>query len=410
MIEFIKQWLVSYGLNENLSLYLSNIIAVVCILFISLLANLITKKFLLGILKNYIKKSINTWDDIILENKVFERLAHIAPAIVIYAFAPTFPRYENWIQRVTFSYIILIIVLAIGRLLDAVDRIYRKFEVSKTKPIKGYLQVVQIFVGVMGAIIIISVIIDRSPLILLSGIGAATAVLLLIFQNSILGLVASIQLASNDMVKIGDWIEMPTYGADGDVLDISLHTVKVQNWDKTIVTIPTYALISESFKNWRGMIEAGGRRIKRSIYIDMTSIQFCTEEMLEEFKQIQYIKEYIENKTKEIEASNKVNNIDSSNMVNGRHLTNIGTFRVYVEQYLKNHPKVNKDMLHIVRQLQPTANGLPLEIYLFTNDTRWVIYEEAQSDIFDHILSVIPLFNLRVFQAPTGYDLRKKTY
>jgi len=406
LIKIINYWLVFYGVNEKLSLYLSNLIAVAGIILISLLADIITKKLLLKVLKVYVAKSKNKWDDILLEKKVFGRLAHIAPMLVIHAFAPLFPAYQSWIERFAFSYIIIIVLLAFGRLLDAVNVIYGNYEVSKIKPIKGYLQVIKIFAYVVGSILIVSVIIDRSPWILLSGIGAATAVILLVFQNSLLGFVASIQLSENNMLQIGDWIEMSAYGADGDVIDISLHTVKVQNWDNTITTIPTHALISESFKNYRRMQESGGRRIKRSIYIDITSIKFCTEEMLEEFKKIDYIQEYLANKKTEIETFNSANDIDPSNIVNGRHLTNIGTFRIYVEHYLRNHPKIHQEMIQMVRQLQPTENGLPIEIYVFTNDTAWVNYEAIQSDIFDHILAVIPEFHLRIYQGPTGYDLR----
>ncbi|NMA65612.1 MAG: mechanosensitive ion channel, partial [Clostridiaceae bacterium] len=268
-------------------------------------------------------------------------------------------------------------------------------------------QVVKIFISIMAAVIIISILTERSPWLLLSGIGAATAVLMLIFQNSILGLVASIQLTTNNMVQIGDWIEMPTHGADGDVIDISLHTVKVQNWDKTIITIPTHKLISESFKNWRGMREAGGRRIKRSIYIDMTSVKFCDEEMLERFKKIQYIKEYIQKKESEIENYNKSQNVDLSSIVNGRRLTNLGTFRAYIANYLKNHPGLNKNMTQMVRQLQPTEYGLPLEIYAFTDETAWVKYEAIQSDIFDHILAIVPEFDLKIYQRPAGHDFSR---
>lgn len=406
MTEFIKRYLVSYGISEGVSLYSSNVIAAVGIVLISLLVYLSAKKLLLKMSEVYISKSKNRWDDIIKQNKVIEQLTYLAPALVIHAFAPVFPSYQAWIQRIVFSYMVFIILLTLDKLLNAIDEIYRKFEVSKIKPIKSYLQVLKIASYIIGIIIIIGVLIERSPWILLSGIGAATAVFLLIFQNSILGLVAGIQLAANDMVRLGDWIEMPKYGADGDVVEISLHTVKVQNWDKTITTLPTHSLIAESFKNWRGMQESGGRRIKRSIYIDMTSIKFCTEEMLERYKQIQYIQEYVENKRKEIEAYNREHGIDTSHIVNGRHLTNIGTFRAYVEQYLKNHPRIHKGMTQIVRQLQPAENGLPIEIYVFTNNTAWVSYEAIQSDIFDHILAVVSEFDLRIYQGPTGYDLK----
>ncbi|HOJ12370.1 MAG TPA: mechanosensitive ion channel family protein [Clostridiales bacterium] len=407
MINLFKQCLINYGISENMSLYISNAIAILVIILLSIIADIIAKKLLLKALKLYISKSKNKWDDILIQKKVFERLFHIVPIIVIHAFAPVFPDYKDLIQKFAFSYIILAVIFAIDRLLDAIDDIYRNYEVSKIRPIKGYLQLIKILFYVIGIVIVVSTFLERSPWILISGIGAATAVLLLIFQNSILGFVASIQLTTNNMLQIGDWIEMPKYGADGDVIDMSLHTVKVQNWDKTITTIPTHALISESFKNWRGMQEAGGRRIKRSIYIDMTSIKFCTEEMLERYKQIEYITDYLIKKKLEIENYNKTHAKDSTSIVNGRHLTNIGTFRAYVEQYLNNHPNVHKGMIHVVRHLQPTENGLPIEIYVFTNETAWVDYEKIQADIFDHILAVIPEFDLRIYQSPTGHDLRK---
>jgi len=396
----------AFGLSENLTLLSSNIIAIAGILFISFLADVVTKKFLLKALKNYISKSTYKWDDILLEKKFFEQISHIVPVIVIHAFAPVFPVYQSIIQRLAFSLVIFIILLSADKLLDAVDIIYRNFEVSRSKPIKGYLQLIKIFAYIIGIIAIISVLIERSPWLLLSGIGAATAVLMLIFQNSILGFVASIQLAANHMVKIGDWIEIPAYGTSGNVIDMSLHTVKILNFDNTITTVPTHALISGSFKNWRGMQESGGRRIMRSVYIDMTSIKFCDEEMLSRFKKIQYMGEYLDNKLKEIDSYNKTHNIDPSTIVNGRHLTNIGVFRAYLMYYLANHPHVHKGMTKMVRQLQPTENGLPMEIYVFANDTNWVNYETIQSDIFDHILAVIPEFDLRIFQNPSGYDIR----
>jgi miniconductance mechanosensitive channel len=407
LIEFIKDFLVRYGLSEQLSLYFSNAVAVLFILLLSTLAYLIAKKYLLKALMTLIYKSKTKWDDILIRNKVFERAIRIIPALVIYSFAPLFPSLEAWIQRIVFCYILFIVIIVLDKLLDTVDEIYRNFDISKERPIKGFLQVIKIISYTIGLIVIVATLMERSPWVLISGIGAATAILLLIFQNSILGLVASIQLASNNMVMLGDWIEMPKYGADGAVIEISLHTVKVQNWDKTITTIPTHSLISESFKNWRGMQQSGGRRIKRSVCIDMTSIKFCTDEMLEKYKKIQYIREYIETKNKEIEEYNKKHQIDPSTMVNGRHLTNIGTFRAYIQQYLNNHPKIHGGMIRMVRQLAPTDKGLPIEIYAFTNDTAWVNYESIQADIFDHILAVIPEFDLRIFQAPTGHDLQQ---
>lgn len=316
-----------------------------------------------------------------------------------------FPSYQNLIEKTALTYIIVVALVVINALLNAFDIIYRTFPVSKVRPIKGYIQVVKIILFIVGGITIISNLIGQNPLIILSGLGALSAVLMLIFKDSILGLVAGVQLSSNDMVRVGDWIEMPKYNADGDVIDITLNTVKVMNFDKTITMIPSYALISDSFKNWRGMQTSGGRRIKRSIFIDTGSIRFCSEAMIEEYHKIQYLGDYLATRLSEIEQHNEERNIDKSNKVNGRQLTNIGVFRVYIQQYLKHHPKIHQNMTLIVRQLASGENGLPFEIYAFTNDTNWVVYESVQSDIFDHIFAVAPSFGLRVFQNPTGYDI-----
>ncbi|HHW46158.1 MAG TPA: mechanosensitive ion channel family protein [Clostridiales bacterium] len=406
MLDLFKERFVDYGLNENLAYYLSNIATVLTILVACVISNVITKKLTLRLLCFYISRSKAKWDDVFLKKKVFNRLAQIVPALIIHESAVFFPAYQAWIQRIAFSYIILIVLLTLNRIIDSIDYIYSQHDVSKTRPIKGYLQVLKIFLATVAVIIIISTLIDRSPWLLLSGLGAATAVLILIFQNTILGLVSGIQLATNNMIQIGDWIEMPSHGVDGNVIEITLHTVKVRNWDKTIVTIPPQVLISESFKNWKGMQEAGGRRIKRSIYLDMNSIKFCDGEMLERFKKIQYIKEYIEIKTKDIENYNREYNIDNASIVNGRHLTNIGTFRAYVQRYLKNHPRLNKNMSIMVRQLEPCEHGLPIEIYAFTDTTNWTEYETIQSDIFDHILAIVPEFDLKIYQNPSGSDIR----
>lgn len=407
MIEFIEKILIDYGVNGNLSTIISIISTLTIIMISYFVVDIMSKKVILRLVRAYISRSKIKWDDVLLENRVFDIIAHIPSALVIHVFAPVFPAYQIWIQRIVFVYIVVNVTLALNKVLDSVDAIYRKYPVSKIRPIKGYLQVLKIIMGVAVSIIVISVLINRSPWLLLSGLGAATAVLMLIFQNSILGFVASIQLTTNEMLKIGDWIEMPSNNADGDVIDLSIHTVKVQNFDKTITTIPTHLMISQSFKNWRGMQESGGRRIKRSVYIDATSIKFCDEEMLKRFEEIQYIKEYIEEKKLEIDKYNKEHNIDTSSIVNGRHLTNIGTFRAYIGNYLKNHPRINKNMIHMTRQLQPTEKGVPIEIYAFTDTVVWLEYEAIQSDIFDHILSIIPEFELRIYQSPTGHDLKK---
>ncbi len=407
MREWIESLIPELGLSETLTASITTAILLIVILLASILAYYISKKLLLKFLQTIISKSKTKWDDIFFQHKVFERAILIIPALVVYVAAPLTPSAQVWLQRIAFCLIVFGLLLAFDKFLEAVNDIYRKFEISKVKPIKGHLQILEIAAYIVGAIIIISTLIDRSPLLLLGGIGAATAVLLLVFQNTILGFVASMQLIGNDMVRLGDWIEMPKYGADGDVIEITLHTVKVQNWDKTITTIPTYSMVSESFKNWRNMQESGGRRIKRAINIDTTSIKFCNEEMLERFKKIQYIREYLENKTSDILNYNQMHNIDSSSIVNGRHLTNIGTFRAYIDAYLQHHPKIHKSMTRLVRQLALSEHGLPLEIYAFTNTVKWNEYENIQADIFDHILAIIPEFDLRLFQSPTGYDLAR---
>jgi miniconductance mechanosensitive channel len=312
----------------------------------------------------------------------------------------------NTLQLAAKIYMVIVGLLVFDSFLNSVVDIYRTFEFSQKIPIRGFVQGAKVILLILAGIIILGMITGKSPTIVLGGFGAMMAVIMLIFKDSILGFVAGIQLSANKMIHIGDWIEMPKYGADGDVIDVALTTVKVQNWDKTIATIPTYALISDSFKNWRGMSESGGRRIKRSIYIDMSSVKFCTEKMLDEFKKIKYISEYIERKIEEIKEHNLAAEVDESDLVNGRHLTNIGTFRAYVASYLRNHPKIHQDMTFLVRHLEPTPNGLPIQIYVFSNDQAWANYEAIQADIFDHILAVIPKFELRIFQNPTGADFQ----
>ena len=404
VFEIIESWLAAKGIDETGAYYLGILFLAIAVFVLAYIVNFVAKKVLLSVVHVFIKKSRTKWDDVFAERKLFDRLSHIAPALIIYYLAEIFPAGQESIERLAIVYIILVGVLVYDSFLNAIVDIYRTYEVSKQKPIKGYIQVVKIITYIFVAIFVVATLMNRSPLVLLSGLGAMTAVLMLIFKDSILGLVAGVQLSINDMVRIGDWIEMPNYGADGDVIDITLNTVKVQNWDKTISTIPAYALISSSFKNWRGMSESGGRRIKRSICIDMNSIKFCNEEMIGRFKNIQFISKYIENKIAELADYNKDQNIDGATLVNGRHLTNVGTFRAYIQAYLKNHPKIHKDMTFLVRQLKPTEIGLPIEIYVFSNDQNWVNYEGIQADIFDHLLAVIPEFELRLFQSPTGND------
>lgn len=406
-MKLIRDRLLEYDMDPVLT---DNLAIIIMILFIGVLciaAYFITRRVVLRVITHIITNNKFEWDDMLLERKVFHRLAHIVPAIIIYYFSSTFPDYQHLIEKVAMTYLIVVGLMVMNSFLKAFNDIYLTFEVSKTKPIKGYIQVIQISIFILGGIIVIAHWMGESPFILLSGIGALSAVLLIVFKDSLLGLVAGIQLAANDMVRVGDWIEMPKYDADGDIIDISLNTVKVQNFDKTITTIPSYALISDSFKNWRGMQASGGRRIKRSIFIDIKSITFCSEEMIEKFKTIQFLSDYITSKEHEIAEYNAKYNINRNNPVNGRALTNIGIFRMYINNYLHHHPGISEKMTLLVRQLAPTENGLPLEIYAFTNDIRWNVYESIQSDIFDHLFAVASQFGLHIFQNPSGNDFKK---
>ncbi|WP_078544619.1 mechanosensitive ion channel family protein [Litchfieldia alkalitelluris] len=405
-MEFIYNQLLTFGIAPQIAEYLAAIIMILFIGIICIIANFITRKIVIRVITHYVTSNKIQWDNKLLERRVFHKLSHIVPAIIIFYFASTFPDYRLMIEKAAIAYIIIISLLVIYSFLNAINDIYQTYEIAKVKPIKGYIQVVNIIAVIIGSILIISNLIGENPLILLSGFGALSAVLLLVFKDSLLGLVAGIQLAANDMVRVGDWIEMPKYGADGDIIDISLVTVKVQNWDKTITTIPSYALISDSFINWRGMQNSGGRRIKRSILIDTNSISFCTEEILDKFSHIQLLTDYINHKKMEIDEYNTTYAINKTNRVNGRAFTNVGIFRAYIRNYLRRQSGIRQDMTLMVRQLAPNEHGLPLEIYAFTNDVRWEVYETIQADIFDHLFAVAPEFGLRIFQNPSGNDLR----
>ena len=371
MEQQVRDWLSGLGLTDvQVGLAVWGLY-VLCVLLSAWIADLVTKKVLVRWVKHFASKSgIDATK--FVERRSFLRLAHIAPALVIWAMAP----------RVLIEY-------------PGVAALVRRSA-----------EIYMLAVGLLGVVLFaLSILLDKSPWVFLTGMGAMTAVTMLVFKDTILGFVAGIQLAANDMVRPGDWIEMPKYGADGDVIEVALTTVKVRNFDNTITTLPTYALISDSFKNWRGMSEKGGRRIKRAIHIDVTSIRFCTPEMIERFEKIEKLKPYIESKQAELVEYNEREGVDESVLVNGRRMTNIGTLRAYIISYLRDHPKLHKDMTLMVRQLAPTAAGLPLEIYVFTSDVRWTNYEDIQSDIFDHIFATINEFDVRVFQRPTGADI-----
>jgi miniconductance mechanosensitive channel len=389
--------------------YFSEAVGLLVLGLLAALAYLATKRVLLAIVGRIVRTSTVKWDDELLEARVFERLAYLAPVIAVYLGLGLIGGLQEDIvfavRRIALALMVLIVLLSAGALITAVNAIYETSTLADGKPIKGHLQLGKIFIYVVGAILIIATLTGQSPLVLFSGIGAMTAVLLLIFRDTILSFVASLQLASYDMVRVGDWIEMPAFGADGDVIDIALHTVKVQNWDKTITTIPTHRLISDSFKNWRGMSDSGGRRIKRTFYVDMNSIRFLDESDLDYFERFSLLEDYIKAKRGKLAEYNAEHVKDPDIISNTKRLTNVGTLRAYLVEYLRRHPMVHQDMTLIVRQLEPTPNGLPMQIYCFSSDTRWVSYEGIQSDIFDHILSTAPQFDLRVFQSPSGHDL-----
>lgn len=410
MYQLIFNSISNGSLNEVMTKIITSLILILAICIISFIADKLTKKFILKLINNLVKKTKFTWDDVFMENKVFEKLSLFVPAIIFYTFSylpfPDRPDLVLLIQKVITAYMAFIFTQVILSVLDSVDDIYQNKEIAKEKPIKSYIQVVKIIIYFVAGIIIIATLMDKSPWAFLSGLGALSAVIMLVFKDSILGFVASIQLSAQQMVQVGDWIEMPKYNADGNIIDITLNTIKVRNWDNTITTVPTYALISDSFKNWRGMSESGGRRIKRSILIDISSIRFCDEKMLERFKNIQLLDQYLEGKKKEISEYNQKHQTNLS-LLNGRCLTNVGTFRAYIQAYLKNNDFINKDLTFLVRHLAPTDKGLPIEIYIFSSDKRWVYYEGIQADIFDHLLASLKEFDLRAFQNPTGYDFQK---
>ena len=403
-----NEWVASqYTGGDEVSYWMTVGIVAGTMILVAFFVHQVVKRILVGTIRRLAKRTKTRWDDILVEQRLFSRLAHLAPAAVIFFGALSFPEEcFTLIERISLCYMVLVGMTVTFAGLNSIVDIYGTLEVAKGNPIKGFVGGAKLFVAVVGGVLLLSTGMGRDPSALLAGIGAVTAVLMLVFKDSILGLVASIQIITNDLVNVGDWVEIPKYGADGDIIDISLTTVKVQNWDKTITTIPTYALIAGSFKNWRGMQTSGGRRIKRAVTIDMNSVKFLTDEMIARFEQFQLLTDYIQQRKKEVAEYNAQHNIDTSERINGRGMTNLGTFRAYLKTYLKHHPKIHQGMTLLVRQLAPGTEGIPLEIYVFSSDKVWANYEDIQSDIFDHILAVIPEFDLRIFQRPTGNDFR----
>ena len=418
------QWLVDYltsgfvsllGENDLVEIWapwVSRWLVTFLILVLAWLMNHLAKGFMLRFLRFCIKNSKTQWDDKLVQRNLFHRLSHLAPIIVISFFLPQIwvghPTAEGLIDAFSQIYTMLVVLLVVQALLDAFHDVYRTFEWSKQVPIYSFIQAIKLIVYMVGGVFIVAKLMGKDPSVIFGSLGALTAVLMLVFKDSILGFAAGIHLTTNKMLSLGDWLEMPKYGADGDVIEIGLTTVKVQNFDKTITTIPTYTLISDAFKNWRGMSESPGRRIKRSILIDLHSIRFCDEALLESLASIQAISGYIREKQKEVQAFNQqLVTGGSEHPANGRRLTNIGTFRAYLVAFLRQHPLINQEMTLLVRQLEPTPRGLPLQIYVFSSDKRWVEYEGIVSDLFDHILSVMREFDLRAYQEPSGLDFRQ---
>ncbi len=402
MIENIREWIKSFQ-------WLHNDMKFIIIIILSVLAYILLNRVVLRLIRKFIKTTKNQIDDIFFTSKVLRRISYLAPLAVVANYTYLLPDIKIFLDRFITSLAILTFVLTTSAILSAVSDYYQRTEKFKERPIKGYIEVLIIIVYVFGFILILGTLVGESPWAILTGLGALTAILLLVFRDTILSFAASIQISSYDLVKIGDWVEVPKYGADGNVIDISLNVIKIQNWDKTITVIPTYKLIEDSFKNWRGMTLSGGRRIKRSVFIDQSSIKFCTDEMLNKYEKFSLISNYLKQKREEINSYNQQKNYDDRILVNGRRLTNIGTFRAYLTEYLKQREDIKKDLTFMVRQLPPGSEGLPIEVYVFSDTTEWTIYENIQSDLFDHILAVIPQFDLRIFQNPTGSDFRKIT-
>ncbi len=399
-IAAISDWL-------NISMQSARLAAAAGVLILCWVLYLIARHILLKIIDKVVEKTKTYWDDVLRKHKVFRRMVLVVPVLTLWFFVGLFPGAQAFIQKLCISLIVMIGVSAFNGVLSSIEEIYGELPVSRERPIKGFIQIIKLILIIFSLFVIVGVLIDRSPIYLLSGLGAMTAILLLIFKDTILSFVASVRISTNGLIKIGDWISYPQHDADGEVIDLALHSIRIRNWDKTITTIPMHKLLEESFKNWQGMVETGGRRIKRSLSIDMNSVRFLDDELLEKLSKIRLLESYVKEKQAEIEAFNreleKEGKIGSS-----RRMTNFGTFRAYIAAYLRSLPTIRKDMTFLIRHLDPTPKGIPLEVYVFTATTEWGAYEAIQADIFDHLLAIISEFDLRVFQEPSGWDWREK--
>jgi miniconductance mechanosensitive channel len=404
----LRGWLTAnLGISDTVSALILVLMTILLVFFVWWLS----KKTLHYFIPKLTAKTKTLWDDTIFNDRIINSFATLIPAIILDQSLPILLKNSSlsisFILGVTGIIVVLVSVWILVSLFNSINEILSQKEQYRDKPIGSLTQLAKILVFSVGAILIISTVIGKSPIYLLSGLGAIAAILLLVFKDSILGFVASIQLSANNMIQVGDWVTVPNYGADGDVLEINLTTIKVQNFDLTITTIPTYVFISDSFTNWRGMSNSNGRRIKRAVSIKIDSIGFCDNEMLERFQKIELVSDYVVQRKEEIKAYNTVKKVDTSTLVNGRNMTNIGVFKAYIEQYLIANPHINKEMMIMVRQLPPSEKGLPLEIYAFSKDKSWKAYENIISDIFDHVLSVAPYFDLEIFENPAGSDFKK---
>lgn len=384
-----------------------NLFANVFLLITAIVFYVVANRIILPVIYFLIIRSPTKLDNKLIEKKVLKPLSMIPSFYLLYTYSEYFLTFSEAVNRFSLSIIVFCVTVALNRFLLVLLDIYNIATRSRGKSIKGFVEIIIIILYIFSCIIILSILIDSNPTVFLSGLGAMSAIIMLIFKDTILSFVASMRIVSSGIIEIGDWLEIPKYNADGDVIDIALHTIQIQNWDKTITTIPTHKIIDESFKNWRGIKLAGGRRIMRDILIDVNTIKFCDDKMIEKFSHIHYLKDYITRKNEELKKYNLEHRIDNSVLVNGRRMTNIGIFRAYIKNYLLNHPKVNHDLTMLIRQMPPDSHGLPLQIYVFTKDIEWGKHEDVQSDIFDHLFAVVPEFDLRVYQNPTGTDLKE---
>lgn len=409
MKENLIQWLEHMGLADSERAYVLIVIGLIAVT--SLVVHVVLHRVVLTFLDRIPRSERNIWHKAFLGQNLLTNMALAAQGVVVFALASAFLEDDSlalsFIEVVTHLWIVLFALLSLFSLLDALEEVSRAADSSVKLPLRGIFQSLKLLASTVALIFAVAFLIGKSPIILFSGLGAMTAVVLLIFKDPVMGLVAGIQLSANNMLAVGDWLEMPQHGADGDVIDISLTTVKVRNWDQTITSIPSYALISDSFKNWHNIQSVGGRRIKRAIHIDATSVRFASDEELDRLRRARLLSDHIESKLAEIQRDNRAQGVDPSSPMNTRHLTNLGILRAYLTNYLATNRNINQSLTYMVRQLDPGPNGIPLEIYGFANQVSWVPFENIQSDIFDHIFAVIPEFGLRLHQSPSGYDVQK---